>query len=471
MKKYFINLLFIIIALLFIFRGMEDIALYVYGGTTEAHITYTEKAFYGRLSGGIYKVNYEFSLPDNSLQTGSSTFSLKGGGEPSGWMNVRYFSFRPDFNKPSGTGIIFYAVLWFIPGIVLILINIRRMRKKSKAYKRLYEQKEHNTGEVHKESPLSSFITLIILLVIGAGLTYLIFIHQALPKENKSAEIVSTVYGNTQGNVNSGGIAVRDGDNIYFANFIDDQKLYGIKADGTGLRKICNNSVSYINFYEGWIYYCNFNDSDKIYKIKPDGSENKRVYKWKTKYLNISGGYFFLSNGNDHNRLYRVKINGSDELKLNNDESSFLSIGAGWLYYANETDFKKLYRIKTNGSQREQMTDFPVSNVVADEKGVYFTSDKNANLYRIDNADPKPIKTSDRKLGMFNIQNQKIYDTEDDGFIYQLTINGTIEKQISKINSWFITILGDKIMFVDFMESDLNYFIDLNSGKTREIVK
>ena len=137
---------------------------------------------------------------------------------------------------------------------------------------------------------------------------------------------MSAKYGNTQGNVSNGGIAVLAEGNIFFANFSDSQKLYSMKANGTDIKKMTEESVNNINYYEGWIYYRNFNNSDKIYKIKPDGTGRKIVYKWKSQAVNISGGWFFLSNGNDHNRIYRVRLNGKNELQLNNDESSNLCI-------------------------------------------------------------------------------------------------------------------------------------------------
>ena len=439
--------------------------LYLYGEKTQAHITYSEKASYGRRSGGSYRVHYEFTLPDNSLQTGSSRMSIRGGSEPSGWMNIRYFSFRPDFNKPDGASIIVFASFWFLPGIGLIIYSIIRMRKKKLSYERL----DRISGEKHSESTLSNFISVLVLLAIGTGLTYFLFIQLSQPKQTKGSEIISTQYGNTQGNVSNGGIATRDGDNIYFANFTDAQKLYSMKADGSGVRKLTDESVNCINFYDGWIYYCNFNDSDKIYKIKPDGTGKSRVYKWKSQDVNISGGWFFLSNGNDHNRIYRVRVNGKNELQLNNDESNNLSVAGGWIYYTNETDWKKLYRIRTDGSQRTAATDFAVTTVIADETGVFFTSADEGLLYRLDNNKTTPVKLIDRKVGMYNIADGKIYYADDDRFLYVMNQDGSEAKQLNQVNSWFISTLGEKVMVVDFTGSDYNYLIDVASGTTQEI--
>lgn len=465
MKKYFINLLFIIIALLIIFRGLEDIGLYVYGEKTQANITYTEKVTSGRRSSGSYRVHYEFTLPDNSLQTGSSKMSVKGGGEPSGWMYVRYFSFRPDFNKPDGVSIIVLASFWFLPGIGLIIYSIIRMRKKKLSYERL----DRISGEKHSDSMPFSLISVLVLLAIGSGLTYFLFIKPAQLQEPKGVEIISTQYGNTQGNVSNGGIAVRDGDHIYFANFFDTQKLYSMKDNGSDVKKLTDESINCINFYDGWIYYCNFNDSDKIYRIKPDGTGKSRVYKWKSQDVNISGGWFFLSNGNDHNRIYRVRVNGKNELQLNNDESDNLSVAGGWIYYTNETDWKKLYRIRTDGSQRSAVTDFAVATVIADETGVFFTSADEGFLYRLDNEKTTPVKLMDKKLGMPNIIDGKIYYSDDDRSLYVMNIDGSGAKQLNQVNSWFISTFGDKVMVVDFMGSDYNYLVDTASGKTQEI--
>jgi len=508
MKKYFINLLFFIIAILVIFRGLENIGLYVYGEKAQAHINYTEKVSNGlRFSNSnTYRVYYEFTLPDNSLQTGSSRMALRGGGEPSGWLDVRYFPFRPDFNMPDGSSIIVYSLFWLVPGIGLIIFNIFRMKKKKLKYARLgrifgkthskgidsdvvgpdsissdnsqypngqypngqYPNGQYTSGS-HRGSLLSSLISIIVLLAIGSGSAYFLFIKPAQPQEPKGAEVISAKYGNTRGNVSNGGIAVRDGDSIYFANFNDNQRLYSMNADGTGIKTLTDESASCINFYDGWIYYCNFNDSDRIYRIKPDGTGRSKVYKWKSQDVCISGGWFFLSNGNDHNRIYRVTVGGKNELKLNNDESSSLSVAGGWIYYANDTDFKKLYRIRTDGSRRTAVTDFAVSDVIADETGVFFNSADDGFLYRLDNDKSSIVKVSDGKFAMPNIIDGKIYYADDNRYLNVMNLDGSGSKQLDQVNSWFISTLGEKVMVVDFMGTDYNYLVDATSGSIQEI--
>lgn len=467
MKKYFANLLFIIIALLLICRGIEYFALNIYGVKTQGHITYTERAGFGRHSSNTYNVHYEFTLPDGSLQTGSANMSRRGGGEPSGWIYVKYLPFLTDFNKPSGSGIILYGLFWILPGFGLIIYNIIRMKKKKIKYERLARM----SGDNKSNGILSSLVSFIVLLAIGSGLTWLLFVQPVLPKQANGPEIISDKYGNTQGNASNGGIAVRDRDSIYFANFADTQRLYSMKSDGSGILKLTEESVDSINFYDGWIYYSNFNDGGKLFKIRPDGTGRKRVYKWKSENVSISGGWFFLTNGNDHNRIYKVRLDGKKELQLNNDESDNLSIGGGWIYYTNDTDFKKLYRIRTDGSQRTAVTDFAVSSVIADETGAYFTSPDGGKLYRMDNGKDAQYRLLKSNMGIFNVIGDSIYFVDEDSYLSVMDLEGSGVEKLIQLDTWFISGLGDKLMTVDFMGTNHNYLYDTQSGELIDIQK
>jgi hypothetical protein len=476
MKRYFINLLFLLIALMLVGRGLEDVALSTIGESAEARITYAEKAGFGRFSSRTYRVHYEFTLPDGSLQTGTTTYSHSGG-EPTGWLDVRFFSFRPGFNKPDGASILLSAGAWILGGLGLILFQLFRIRKKSRVYARAKRIAE--SGALHPDdsaaSPpsrgfLSSLLAFLVLVGIGAGMTYFLFIQpNQPPSPSKAEEIVSAVYGNTQGNVANGGIAVREGSTVYFANFADNQRLYRVQTDGSALERMTDESVSNLNFHDGWIYFCNFDDEDRIYRIRPDGTGMARVYKWKSQDVSLSGGWLFLSNGNDHDRIYRVRADGKQELQLNGDESENLSLGGGWIYYVNATDGDRLYRIRTNGTGRTAIGDSAVSTLIADETGVFFTTADDGTLYRLEHDATTPVKALDQAFGLPNILDGRIYYQMDDGTLGVMNTDGSGAVQVASVPADFISLLGDKAMVVDFMETDFNYLVDLATGSSLQL--
>ena len=476
MKRYFINLLFILIALMLVARGLEDVALSTSGESAEARITYAEKSGFGRFSSRTYRVHYEFTLPDGSLQTGVTTYSHSGG-EPTGWLDVRFFSFRPGFNKPDGASILLSAGAWILGGLGLILFQLFRIRKKSRVYaraKRIAESGALHPDDSGTSSPsrgfLSSLLAFLVLVGIGAGMTYFLFIQpNQPPSPSKAEEIVSAVYGNTQGNVANGGIAVREGSTVYFANFADNQRLYRVQTDGSALERMTDESVSNLNFYDGWIYFCNFDDEDRIYRIRPDGTGMARVYKWKSQDVSLSGGWLFLSNGNDHDRIYRVRADGKLELQLNGDESENLSLGGGWIYYVNATDGDRLYRIRTNGTGRAAVGDTAVSTLIADETGVFYTTADDGTLYRLEHDATTPVKALDQAFGMPNILDGRIYYQMDDGTLGVMNTDGSGAVQVASVPADFISLLGDKAMVVDFMESDLNFLVDLATGSSLQL--
>ena len=64
------------------------------------------------------------------------------------------------------------------------------------------------------------------------------------------------VNGNTAGNLyNEGYFCEKDGI-VYFANPADNYCLYSMNPDGTNIKKLEDQSVSYINVDDHYIYYC-----------------------------------------------------------------------------------------------------------------------------------------------------------------------------------------------------------------------
>ena len=78
---------------------------------------------------------------------------------------------------------------------------------------------------------------------------------------NETPFIANTV-GNTPGNIVNGGIVAIQGDWICYCNFGDDWKLYTVRIDGSGRKKINDDETWFINVVGDRIYYGNRSDGE-----------------------------------------------------------------------------------------------------------------------------------------------------------------------------------------------------------------
>ena len=68
--------------------------------------------------------------------------------------------------------------------------------------------------------------------------------------------------GNTSGNLINKGLFAEHNGKIYFSNPYDGDKLYSMNSDCTNIKKLSDDSVSYINVTDNYIFYVR-NNFDK----------------------------------------------------------------------------------------------------------------------------------------------------------------------------------------------------------------
>lgn len=452
MRKAF-RYFMIIVGILLILRGVLDLGLYTSGTITTGYIGYSSKNFSSRGS-STYTAHYSFTLPDKSLCTGEGTVGSRSGREPTGSIKIAYYSIYPNFNYPYGSGLIFYFLIWSIIGVVIIVLNIKGLKKLNKIIER--SKRIFNSDNPYKNGDIKSNFTtilvIIIFVVIGCTLYF-----KFLTKSNVSVDISKEEkYGNAIGNtVNDGNVLVQN-NKIFYVNWNDDHKLYSMNLDFTGLKKIEDTSVSCLNGKDGWIYYTDFKKQDKIYKIKEDGSKKTSVYKWKSEDVNLYGDFLYFANGNDHSRLYKVDIDGNHESKLNNDECQNVLVYKGYIYYHNKTDFDSLYKIRIDGKDRQKISKMNLGSYIIDKDKIYFSNKSDDNkLYYMDLDGKNTNKLADEKVGFLNSDGENIYysDFGNDGALAKMKINGSEIKKMHQLNPFTINLTNNSIIFEDFFES------------------
>lgn len=458
MKKSF-KIIMIILGMLFIIKGFAELALYFSGTKTTAYITYATRNLSSRTSRS-YTAHYTFTLPDQSLASGSGSVTTTSGTEPMGSIKVAYFPGYPNYNSPYGTGLIFYFLMWSGAGITIVILNIKELNKIRTMEKTSTDISDidntYRNYEVNEKKRIGWIVVPAIFIFGVVGY----YIYNSLAVEEKGTDSIVTEtgeMGNSVGNTANDGMLLEQNGKIFFINWDDNHRLYSMSTNGTDLKKLTEESVSCLNGIDGWIYYTNFNDGDKLYRIREDGSKRSKIYKWKSEYVNVCGEWIYLSNGNDHNKLYKIKINGSREKQLNSDESMNVIVSNGWIYYNNKTDNDALYRIRTDGSERTKLADLGNVNFLVEGDRIYFSYSKDeGKLYsmKIDGTDMRLF--SQEKAGFINVDDNYFYysNVAQDGELYRMKKDGSNPKKLSEINPFTISLSEKYIFFIDFWNED-----------------
>lgn len=194
---------------------------------------------------------------------------------------------------------------------------------------------------------------LVIILILG-----LLIAPKYLLKERIETYPDDTI-GNTAGNINNGGYFCESDGVVYFANFYDNGTLYRMNPDESGIEKLNNQTIRFLNAAGKHLYYFladNRNGSDLGSVIKSTG-----LYRSDT-----SGGHMTC--------LQRGTID------------TLLLVGNSiyYLYYGDTKDFT-MHQISTSGQDDRQVTDYIANPACANGTSIYFHGTQgDHNLYRLD---------------------------------------------------------------------------------------
>ncbi|MCA1074633.1 DUF5050 domain-containing protein [Clostridium bowmanii] len=277
-------------------------------------------------------------------------------------------------------------------------------------------------------------------------------------------------YGNTNGNLQSGGdnplgcVTTQGAFDYYYVQGINNYS--GVISYG-GLYKIKKNSnesivvdkdsysrsttsgyctKSNINVYGEWIYYENIarawmggegeeEYTEGIYKLKTDGTSK----------INFSGNYIYYLKYDDvaqtnMKSLYRIKVDGTENMKIPYAEKiKSLVVEGDFTYYSSYIDEKdvlkgvSIFKMKTDGTEKVKLCDAEFINSFNVLNGnLYYwgdyTVDKATFLYKI-SIDGKIKTTKFNQIVGYNwiVRNQIYYNN-----IYRINMEGTNKQFINK---------------------------------------
>lgn len=168
--------------------------------------------------------------------------------------------------------------------------------------------------------------------------------------------------------------SVVSGENAYFQNALDGNKLYVYKNNAVS--KVNNDIPQYLTEKDGILYYNSASLLSSVVKSCDGSSKGAALVELSGEWLVSDGTYLYyavnnLLINNEQNGIYKISLSGTsgDPVRIVKNKAKYLAVCGGEIYYSNSDDGGKLYCVSSTASELSAGT------LVYDEKAEYIISD------------------------------------------------------------------------------------------------
>lgn len=307
-------------------------------------------------------------------------------------------------------------------------------------------------------------IIAIVVLVIIVGV--IIFLYNTFRMRFND----TYVNGNSAGNLYNSGTFCESGDTIFFANPDDGNKLYSMKTDGTKLKKMCDDSITFINADEHYVYYTradsganeefsflHFN-THSLCRIRRDGfGEAATLDNRPCLFASLSGNYLYYLpyDTTDATTLYKVKIDGTNMKKVSQYPYFTCSTNGQYIFYNGLKGDHNIYRFDTTRDTQSVLYKdncwMPI--VTDDESTAYFMDcSSDYNLAKVDLTNGTKQILCDYRVDFYNICGNYIYfqTSIEDPALYRMKTDGTECELVKAGTHHDINVTSTYVYFTDY---------------------
>lgn len=319
---------------------------------------------------------------------------------------------------------------------------------------------------------------IIIIILIGIIILAINLLSTVLSKTKFNEEYVN---GNTAGNLYNGGLFCENDGIIYFANPDDGNKLYSMDLQGKNLKKISNDTVTYINADDHYIYYIRNNPrsslnfqyfsfhQNALCRIDKDGDHLKILDKNPCNYASLLGNYIYYLHYDEKeaSTLYRVKIDGSERKQILSYPIMTCCTNGKYIYYNDRKRNGFIHRFDTsNNSDNIFYECNSYHPIVLNNEDIYFLDGNNNNHLMHDNINYKnPTVLSKDSIDLYNILGSYIYYqkfSEDNSALCMIKNDGSDGKELRSGTHSNIHVTSNYIYFMDYRSKEFHYFSKSN---------
>lgn len=273
-----------------------------------------------------------------------------------------------------------------------------------------------------KTSIVSLFIIIIIFIIIE---TFSILYQYS----KKTIMNTGNVSGNTAGNLYNNGIFCEYNNKVYFSNSYDNGNLYVMNSDGSNIKMLCNDTVSYINVAGKYIYYARNNLSDKnmhaifrgnlfgVYRINTNGKNILCLNDETCGVVSLGNNTVFYQHYEPESALSlrSISIDGTNEKDLTNDAINPSCIVDGTMYYNNVSGNFNLSTLDVESKITTEIYNDMCWNPIYDDNYVYFMDISNDySLARVNLSTFQKEVLGTGRVDTYNLYGDYIYYQAND---------------------------------------------------------
>lgn len=287
-----------------------------------------------------------------------------------------------------------------------------------------------------------------------------------------ASSLKGTEYGNSIGNANNTGLAVKDGGWIYYIA-TDGDEIVGInkvKANSSKTEKVVEGNFSKINIIGNKIYCLEYDEDDRktdLISMKKNGKGKETLARDVDSGMVIAVDKWVYYFKNDN--LYRVKLDGTDRSKISSKDIKYYQIDGNWIYYIYEKDNADyVAKMKLNGEDSEKIAKIDTSDEYKEYQAlyvkggtIYYVMSKYEEYYDVfylykmnkKGENVEKVCKLGAELSSINMQKNKIYYVEGKDFqeyeIHSINYDGTDRNTIQEEETMGkINIVGNWIMYI-----------------------
>ncbi|MDX8363468.1 S-layer homology domain-containing protein [Cytobacillus sp. IB215316] len=177
-----------------------------------------------------------------------------------------------------------------------------------------------------------------------------------------------------------------DDEYVYFINMTDNYTGYKVKKDGSGLKKIIDESMYELYVQDESIFYISdVYDTAKIIKTDLEGNKKEIIVESVHSFYVENNTIYFIKKHNDNSfGIYSIDTDGNDQKLLrDNIFATGVLSDEDYLYF--QSDDEHIYRIKRDGSDLQKILDKPAHYFLFEDKIIFLEYFKNNNSQEIFN--------------------------------------------------------------------------------------
>lgn len=290
--------------------------------------------------------------------------------------------------------------------------------------------------------------------------------------------------GNTSGNLINKGLFAEHNGKIYFANPYDNNQLYSMNSDCTDIKRLSDDSVSYINVTDNYIFYVRNNfDPDNagmvfrgqlygIIRCKLNGQRGTALTADVITSMSLVGNRVYY-NSYDDGKIHTMytTIDKKETATIKNTPTALYSVADNRLYYSGTDSDHNIHSLDLSSGQADTLIEGNTYLASMDDNIIYYLD--MANNYALTAYDTLTGATNvlyDDRCINYNIYDDVIFFQTEDGSnaLHRMNIDGSNDTIIMTGNFDSISCTSQYTFFTVYGQNML-YRVPTHGGTSVEL--